>query len=87
MLLIRSVVIHVALTRMTLAPGVFVRDDVLRFGKIGGTQVQRRDQVIRPPEFGETLRHERGRCGCSPLLPDGKFPVNGLTQAREPMPN
>ena len=32
--LIRSVVVHVALARMTLAPGVFVRDDVFRFGKI-----------------------------------------------------
>ena len=26
-----------------------------------------------------------GRCGCSHVEP-GKFPVNGLTQAREPMP-
>ena len=32
--LVRSVVVHVALARMTLAPGVFVRDDVFRFGKI-----------------------------------------------------
>jgi hypothetical protein len=31
---VRSVVVHVALARMTLAPGVFVRHDVLRFGKI-----------------------------------------------------
>ena len=34
-LLVRSVVIHVALVRMSLAPGAFVRDDVIRFGKIG----------------------------------------------------
>ena len=33
-LTVRSVVIHVALTRVTLAPGAFVRDDVFRFGKI-----------------------------------------------------
>jgi len=33
-LLVRSVVVHVALSRMTLAPGAFVRDDVIRFGKI-----------------------------------------------------
>ncbi len=31
---VRSVVVHVALARMRLAPGVFVRDDVFRFGKI-----------------------------------------------------
>src|SRR6266404_2448576 len=31
---VRSVVIHVELVRMTLAPGAFVGDDVLRFGKI-----------------------------------------------------
>ena len=33
-LLVRRVVIHVALVRMTLAPGAFVRHDVLRFGEI-----------------------------------------------------
>ena len=33
-LTVRSVVIHVALARMTLAPGAFVGDDVFRFGKI-----------------------------------------------------
>jgi len=31
---VRSVVIHVALVRMTLAPGAFVGDNVFRFGKI-----------------------------------------------------
>ena len=31
---VRSVVIHVALVRMTLAPGPFVGDNVFRFGKI-----------------------------------------------------
>ena len=31
---VRSVVVHVALARMRLAPGVFVRNDVFRFGKI-----------------------------------------------------
>jgi hypothetical protein len=36
---VRSVVVHVALARMTLAPGVFVRDDVLRFGKIRRSRV------------------------------------------------
>ncbi len=43
---VRSVVIHVALARMTLAPGVFVRDDVFRFGKIRRSWVQRRVQVV-----------------------------------------
>src|SRR5262249_11746735 len=33
-LTIRSIVIHVALVRMTLAPGAFVRDDVFGFCKI-----------------------------------------------------
>lgn len=32
---------------MSLAPSVFVRDDVLRFGKIGGARVLSRDQVTR----------------------------------------
>ncbi len=36
---VRSVVVHVALARMTLAPSVFVRDDVLCFGKIRRSQV------------------------------------------------
>ena len=38
-LTVRSVVIHVALVGMTLAPGAFVRDDVFRFGKIGRARV------------------------------------------------
>jgi hypothetical protein len=44
-LLVRGVVIHVALVRMTLAPGAFVRDDIFRFGKIGRARILRRDQV------------------------------------------
>ena len=36
---VRSVVIHVALVRMTLAPGAFVRDDVIRFSKIGRPRI------------------------------------------------
>ena len=36
---VRSVVVHVALARMTLAPGVFVRDDVFRFGKIRRSRI------------------------------------------------
>ena len=43
--LVGSIVIHVALARMTLAPGVFVRDDVFRFGKIGRALVLGRIQV------------------------------------------
>src|SRR5262249_20922164 len=38
-LFIGSVVIHVALVGMTLAPGAFVRDDVFRFGKIGRSRI------------------------------------------------
>ena len=36
---VRSVVIHVALVRVTLTPGAFVGDDVFRFGKIGRSLV------------------------------------------------
>jgi len=43
---VRSVVVHVALTRMRLAPGVFVRDDVLGFGKVRRSRVERRVQVV-----------------------------------------
>jgi len=45
--LVRSIVVHVALAWMTLAPGVFVRDDVLRFGEIEGALVLGRNQVTR----------------------------------------
>ena len=45
--LVGSIVVHVALARMTLAPGVFVRDYVFRFGKIGGALVLVRNQVTR----------------------------------------
>ena len=38
-LTVRSVVVHVALARMTLAPRVFVRDDIFRFSKIGRSRV------------------------------------------------
>jgi len=47
LLLVGSVVIHVALAWVTLAPGVFVRDHVLCFGKIGGALILRWDQIIR----------------------------------------
>src|SRR6266480_954819 len=43
---VRSVVIHVALVRMTLAPGSFVGDNVFRFGKIRRSRVQRCVQVV-----------------------------------------
>ena len=47
LLLVGSVVIHVALAWVTLAPGVFVPHHVLRFGKIGSAWVLRWDQVAR----------------------------------------
>ena len=43
---VRSVVIHVALVRMTLAPGAFVRHNIFGFGKIRRSRVQRRVQVV-----------------------------------------
>ena len=45
-LTVGSVVIHVALSWMALAPGAFVRDDVTRFGKICRPRVERSVQVI-----------------------------------------
>ena len=45
--LVGSIVVHVALVWMTLAPGVFVRDDVFRFGKVEGALVLGRNQVTR----------------------------------------
>ena len=44
-LLIRGVVVHVALVRMSLAPGAFMRDDIFRFGKIGRARIPCRNQV------------------------------------------
>ena len=46
-LTVGSVVKHVALGWMTLAPEAFVRDDVVGFSKIGRAYVLRRDQVTR----------------------------------------
>src|SRR4029077_7269939 len=43
---VRSVVIHVALVRMTLAPGAFVGHNVFRFGKIRRSRVQRGVQIV-----------------------------------------
>ena len=38
-LTVRCIVIHVALGRVSLAPGAFVRNDVFRFSKIGSPRV------------------------------------------------
>jgi hypothetical protein len=43
---IRSVVIHVAFRGMRLAPDAFVRDDVIRFGKILRPRVQGCIQIV-----------------------------------------
>ena len=45
-LAVRNVVVHIALSGVRLAPRVFVRRDVLRFGVIGRTRVQRRVQIV-----------------------------------------
>ena len=82
-----DVVIHVALPRVGLAPGVLMRGDVLRFG----------DNRSRPDSgwySGRSFRPEldawgprSSRCGrCDLCAVEGKTPVNGLTQAREPRP-
>ena len=44
-LTVRSVVVHVALVGMSLAPGALMWDDVFRFGKIGSVRILRRDQI------------------------------------------
>ena len=46
-LLIGDIVIHVALVRMRLAPGVFSRRDVVRFGKVGRAGILCWNQVAR----------------------------------------
>ena len=47
LLLVGNVIIHVALARVSLAPGVFMPHHVLCFGKIGGARILRREQVVR----------------------------------------
>ena len=49
-LTVGCVVIHVALGRVTLTPGAFVRDDVIRFGKICSPGVEGRIQVVNVNE-------------------------------------
>ena len=48
-LTVGSIVIHVALAWMRLAPGIFVRGDILRFGEIGRARILRWIQVARLP--------------------------------------
>ena len=45
-LTIGGVVVHVAFPRVSLAPGVLMRSDVLRFGVIRRARIHRRVQVI-----------------------------------------
>jgi len=45
--LVGSIVVHVALARVALAPGVFVWNDVFRFGKIGRAWILSGKQIIR----------------------------------------
>lgn len=42
---IGGIVVHVALAWMALAPGIFMRSHILRFGKIGGTRIKRCVQI------------------------------------------
>src|SRR5262249_7601832 len=51
LLLIGDIIIHVTLARVTLAPGVLMRDDVLRFRKISGTQILCWDKIIRLHQY------------------------------------
>ena len=70
---------------MGLAPRVFMRGHVLRFGEICRARINRCVQVVdlnqdpvRYPVVDVAVVIVRDS--------DGKTPVNGLTQAREPMP-
>lgn len=45
-LTVRGVVVLIALPRMSLAPGIFMRCDVLRLGEVGRAWIERRVQVI-----------------------------------------
>ncbi len=45
-LAVRSIIKHVALAGMCLAPGVLMRRDVLRFGKVGCALVKRRVEIV-----------------------------------------
>ena len=62
-LTVGDVVIHVALTRMRLAPDVFMRSDILALGKIGRARrsVSCSDRSL-PPESDAMCRCECGRC-------------------------
>ena len=68
---------------MGLAPGVLMRGDVLRFGVIGRARIQRCVQVaLLPPGSGALCRCELWPEWLAAV--DGKAPVKGFTQAREP---
>ena len=45
-LAVGRIVVHIALPRVSLAPGVLMRGDVLRLGEIGRARIQRRIQVV-----------------------------------------
>ena len=68
---------------MRLAPGVFTRGDILRFSKVGRALIKVCLDHRPPPEPGATRRRGCGRCDRSQSLES--YPVNGLTQAREPI--
>ena len=52
--LVGGVVVHVALAGMTLAPGVFMWNDVFRFGKIEGAPGSGQESGQScPPAFDE----------------------------------
>ncbi len=58
-LTIGDVVVHVALPGIGLAPGIFMRSDILTFGKIGRARILRRVQVAhchRDPVRGGCMR-------------------------------
>ena len=70
---------------MRLTPCVFMRAKVGGFAKIGRTRIFAWHQITRlnqDPVRYAVVNVAAVVVGC---ITEGKFPVNGLTQAREPM--
>ena len=68
---------------MRLAPAVFVRGDILRFGKVGRALIQRCVQII---DFNQNpMRYTVVAVAAVIVRRRWKAPVNGLTHAREPI--
>ena len=69
---------------MRLAPGIFMRANVGRFAKIGGSRILPWDQITRLNQ--DPVRHAVMDVAAVIVgSSTERNPVKGLTQAREPM--